>query len=334
MSISFQELCKALSLSPDYSDELSLNHLKTWCFEQVSRDRVYSGQLDEQYANYMKLAQHYLEIFLTSITEDLAKPLPALDNMNCVQYAAFAGYERFLSQLKTPYSDALDSPNAYDMTSLHFAALHGYVYTVEALLNIGALPNKANKSNQYPLFSTLVMPMYSEDEPTVIQNKIRCFKRLKALYPKALQVKDSGGETIAQNLTENGFESLLAELIIENKDMIFEANNHTHFPIHTALLNNRLKAVELLLAIPEVSLLKDAKGKVALHYAAEYSDVAVVEQCYAAMTNLAIRDKMNRTPLMLAAEAGNEEVLLFLLKKGADIDSKDYEGLTALDYAK
>ncbi len=37
---------------------------------------------------------------------------------------------------------------------------------------------------------------------------------------------------------------------------------------------------------------------------------------------------------MLAAEVGDESVVLFLLENGVDTKSKDYDGLSARDYAQ
>ena len=334
MNASFQELVQTLSLSQNYNDELELNRLKTWCQEHVSRDRVYGGGLDEQYAQYMELAQHYLDLFLPSIPENLSIPVRLFKEMASLQYATYSGYDRFIEQLRTPYSEDFDAANASGMTCLHFAAVQGYVHTMEALLKLGAMPNKPNRNNQYPLHSAVVLPLYSDDESKLTESKICCFKRLKALCPQALYTKDIYGETIAHSLTENGFESLLAELIEKDNDLIYQSNNYTRFPIHTAILNNRIKAIELLLTLPDVSLLKDTEGKVALHYAAEYSDLDSVKKCCKSITNLNIKDNALRTPLMLAAEASNKDVVLFLFHEGVDINSKDYAGLTALDYAQ
>ncbi|WP_298624381.1 ankyrin repeat domain-containing protein [uncultured Legionella sp.] len=334
MNISFQELVRTHSLSANYNDESMLIRLKNWCQTHVSADCVYKGEPEGQYLQYMKLAQHYLDVFLPSALDNLSIPVSLFNEMGTLQYAAYSGYDRFIEQLQVSYSDEFDAANEYGMTCLHFAAVHGYVHTMDALLKLGAIPNKPNKNNQYPLHSTLEIPLYFDDESILIQSKISCFKRLKTRYLPAFYAQDANGETIAHRLTENGFEPLLAELMEKDTDLIYQCNNYTRYPIHTALLNNRIKAIELLLTLPAVSLLKDAEGKVALHYAAEYCDLDVVTLCCQSITDLNINDNLLRTPLMLAAEVGDEPVVLFLLESGADSKSKDYGGLMARDYAQ
>ena len=50
--------------------------------------------------------------------------------------------------------------------------------------------------------------------------------------------------------------------------------------------------------------------------------------------NVNVRTSKNETALIVATKNGNFDVVKILLDNGADIDAKDDEGKTALDWSK
>ncbi len=105
------------------------------------------------------------------------------------------------------------------------------------------------------------------------------------------------------------------------------------------------EAIKLLLKTGQQVNAVNAKGKTALHYAANRGDAESVKALIAAGATVSARDHDGNTPLILAAGAfasnltwkGKErsvrdshEVLTLLLAHGADVNAHSKEGLTPL----
>lgn len=68
--------------------------------------------------------------------------------------------------------------------------------------------------------------------------------------------------------------------------------------------------------------------------AIEKGDYATVEICLGDGIDLAIRNNMGWTALMVAVMFGKKEVVRLLLKKGIDVNVQSFSGLTALKMAE
>lgn len=75
---------------------------------------------------------------------------------------------------------------------------------------------------------------------------------------------------------------------------------------------------------------KDVDGTTALHWAAHYGDVELVDKLIHAGAEVNVSNDYGSSPMMEAAVIGNADVLKLLLKAGADVDSPNPEGQTAL----
>ncbi len=340
MTIIMETLCAELHIDPEHGDERQLHVLQQWCHEHISQDINYQGTAQEKYTWYMALATHYNDYFLAKLPENpeqIDENILAFKNMNAVQYAADHGYDRYIMGLTRLPNDVLNKPNSAGMTPLHLAAVNGHVHTLRALIAQGANPNKTNKQSQLPIHSALIIA--ARYTSTLIENKEAIFRELDTLTPDLMARKDNSGDTVLHLMAcaamgSHVFSALCAELLSRDAHPQQYANHQTHYPIHTAILNNKIAIIESLLKVDGVARLTDAEGKVALHYAAQYdAPQTVLEQCIAATPDINCRDRSRRTPLMVAAEAKNISAMDALIKHGADATMTDDRGYSILQYA-
>ena len=102
-------------------------------------------------------------------------------------------------------------------------------------------------------------------------------------------------------------------------------------PLMMASIDGNLPLVKALVIGHKAQL--DHIGWTPLHYACAKGQLEVAQFLIA---NGAIVDSMslgNTTPLMMAVQSGNEQVVKLLLDKGADLQLRNSQGLTAIDIA-
>ena len=102
-------------------------------------------------------------------------------------------------------------------------------------------------------------------------------------------------------------------------------------PLMMASIDGNLPLVKTL--VTDHKALLDHIGWTPLHYACAKGQLEVA---HFLITNGAIVDSMslgNTTPLMMAVQSGNEQLVKLLLDKGADLQLRNSQGLTAIDIA-
>lgn len=312
--ITFNELGKELELTSKYEQDALLDALEAWCFNHISRDRQYAGSPAEKYQEYQALAKDYLDVFLPSGSPDPSTTLPILGDLNAVQYAARFGYDHFLNEENIVTNDLLNKPDKTGMTPLHLAAIQGYVHTVDVLLAKGADPTIANQQAQLPIHSALFVPMLHEHD--LLSKKEAIVYSLLSHAPGTIACQDESGDSIFQLMAVHGFDTLMSDLLNKYPHGVFQQNNHAHYPIHTAILNNQLGIATQLLAIDKVPMLHDAKGRRALHYAARCGTKEMVSACCRVMPDVNVQDSEGKTPLDLAKAAKNSDAVEILIKYG------------------
>lgn len=95
--------------------------------------------------------------------------------------------------------------------------------------------------------------------------------------------------------------------------------------------------VKALLLRKADATLKDYQGNTALAYACQYGYLKIVQMLYGSRegeTTLDLKNSMGLTPLIRAAMYNNKDIVIFLLKKGANMHKLDYARRNALDYAR
>ena len=93
------------------------------------------------------------------------------------------------------------------------------------------------------------------------------------------------------------------------------------------------QAVRMLLDAGASPDINDFLGRAPLHHAVGVT-IGIARQLLAARADVDIRNSGGVTPLMQAAGAGRRDVVRLLLKAGARVDFRDYQGNTAEDWAR
>ena len=206
----YKYLVAELNLNTNVSTTEKLDRLKIWCQENISRDIQFSGKPIDAYENYQNLAEFFLDEVLPIISENISIPHEELDGLNAIQFAANAGFDRWILTLN-PNNEAVNKPDLYLMTPLHMAALEGNYHTVKALCALKANPQAENNNKQLPIFSALISPV--DGHKSLKARKLRIFKALKNIDPKTLKHQDNSGNTILHLIATYGYESLIGEVL-------------------------------------------------------------------------------------------------------------------------
>ncbi|STY29992.1 Ankyrin repeat protein [Legionella wadsworthii] len=328
--MNFNLLCKKIGIHSDQSTAEQLKRLQQWFVEHISSDLYFSGTEQKQFEQIKRVSEYYLESILPLLSQELTKSNPVLDGENLISALASMGFDRVLLSLNTDKNN-VNTKNAQGLFPLHLAAIEGHYQTVQTLLAAGAEIGVLNQQKQYPLFSALILP--SIHTPHMRQNKIRIFNLLKNEGFQFINHQDVHGNTVLHQMALHGFDTLIQDILLTNPDLCYLKNNHSHYPIHTAILNNRIQSVIPLLHFKDVAMLTDSKGWTAMHYAALYAHNAIMEECSKLAPNINVLDKMGRTPLMLAAESGRIEAMQILLHHHADFTLTDSLGYSVLHHS-
>ncbi|MBU3550538.1 ankyrin repeat domain-containing protein [Polynucleobacter sp. MWH-Berg-3C6] len=122
------------------------------------------------------------------------------------------------------------------------------------------------------------------------------------------------------------------DLLLSNKNIDVDLSNKSgETPLMMASIEGNLPLVKTIVLGHKARL--DHIGWTPLHYACAKGHLDVAQFLVA---NGAIVDSLsvgNTTPLMMAVQSGNEQLVKFLLDKGADLQLKNANGFTAIDIA-
>ena len=157
-------------------------------------------------------------------------------------------------------------------------------------------------------------------------------KLLLAYGKQSLSHQDQNGNTILHQMAIHDFGDLMDVLLQRNPQLAQINNKASHYPIHTAILNDQIENARALLYVKFADNLADSHGRIALHYAARVGNVEMIKLC--CMKNFTdVTDKEKKTPIMLAAELGILPAVQILISLGARLDLEDEHGLTVFHYA-
>lgn len=326
----FDELSKALDLkSPATVDDLK--KLKDWFEASVSTEFNCEGDVQECYSFYQTLASNFLEKINPHIQKaNLTVTEATLNNWTPLQFIVNAGLDSYLRSLKPTVEQLNTKVNGNSLLLL--AVAKGNLHTTECLLSLGINPCEKITKGPPLLFSVLTLPINHDEQ--MIKNKTLLYKLISPYFATINEQRNQVGDNLLHVMSLFGYDELTEALLAvpETKQLAFIPNNSIHYPIHTAILNRKHQCAKLLLAVDEVSALTDVKERNSLHYAALYGDMEMVKICmpYCSVDS---KDKHQKTPLILAAIAGNSLGVKELQARGANVNAVDDEKRSALHYA-
>lgn len=316
----FKQFCHKLGLSDKKSVKENLDVLKKAYHDTISQEPVViTGTDNKQYQEYLKLTKLYHHF------QDHAENLDfEIDGMNLIQYAALKGYDHFLNAIEIP-SNLLNSSL---MNPLYIAAARGNFHCVEALIKAKA-EVKLTEGESSVLHAAVTLPAIYD--MAMEEGKRKIIQLLIEKYPKLIPLADDSGRNVAHVIGSTGHLSFLEAIYPLDSKIIACQDNDRKYPLHMAVLNNKLEIVRFLMNTDHPLELVDNEGMNALHYAAMYANKEMIEAC-CRTEYLNKGDNAQKTPFILAAEAGNVEALETLLRLGADPQLADSQGNTILNY--
>ena len=151
-----------------------------------------------------------------------------------------------------------------------------------------------------------------------------------------LAEKDHLGQTALMHAACHGNEQFVEELIdakapLSTTDKLGQNALHHLFLCHP----KETEAVfELFLKAKAPLNSADNEGITPLLLAAKAGNEDIVEEMLDNGANLHLADNKGRTPLMAASAYGREEIVELLLDENADVNARTGDGMTALFYAR
>ena len=125
----------------------------------------------------------------------------------------------------------------------------------------------------------------------------------------------------------------VADLLIANPATdINLANKSGENPLMMAAIEGELPLVETLVLKKKADVNKS--GWTPLHYACTTGKLSVAEFLVANGAKVNALSPSDTTPLMMAVSSGNDQLIKFLLDKGADLRMRNHEGYSAIDVAE
>ena len=156
---------------------------------------------------------------------------------------------------------------------------------------------------------------------------------VKSLISKGVSpnVTDSRGDPMLNLAIKDRSDGVINVLITNKTTDVDLSNKFGETPLMIASIDGNLPVVKALVLQRKAQV--DHIGWTPLHYACTKGHLEVAQFL---VSNGAIVDSLSpgyTTPLMMAVQSGNEELVGFLLAKGADLKLKNSQGLTAIDIA-
>lgn len=143
---------------------------------------------------------------------------------------------------------------------------------------------------------------------------------------------DEDGGTALHRAAENGHVDVVMLLLHKGADINFQKKKQRLTALHLAALNGHSAVVKSLLQEGAQADLQDDDGWTALHVAAWTGKIVVINVLLE-FVDVHQQGKDGVTALHCAAGQGRRDVVEMLIERGADVNTKDAYGWTALHWA-
>ena len=199
---------------------------------------------------------------------------------------------------------------------LHHAARNGELQLVRTLLDKGAIVDGKNHNGETPLHNAVVS---------------RKMKVVELLLTKGANVNNTNKSDVTplHLATEYCIKETFQLLLRNGANVNVKRQKDSWTPLHIAISSRQTKVAKLLVSYGADVNAPDKSGKTPIFYAIDYGDLKTTKLL---LTNKAtIKD--NPELLTNATKKKDIEIVELLLKHGADINSSDVHGRTALHFA-
>ena len=240
-----------------------------------------------------------------------------------LHFAAEGGHLAVVSLLlKQPSVD----PNFKDytgQTALFKAANNGHYKVVEILLQQKDIdPNAASNDGFTPLLQTIFGRH---------QTVVKLLLERPDVNPN---LRDTSYDQTPLWMASTAGDEILG-MFLQRKDIELNGQSRRgETPLYQAIQRKRISAAKMLLdAGADPNVLTDDKICALSWAAAEGSEESIELLLKKPSIQLDIPDKLGKTPLLRAADAGHTKCIRMLLDKGANVKCADEQGRTALSLA-
>lgn len=203
----------------------------------------------------------------------------------------------------------LEKFGPFDASPLDTAASSGKFEAVKLLLAKGANIHRGNPLASAAMAGRLEMVQFLIAQGAQLQDSLAIHKA--ALY---------GHEEIVRYL-----------LPLQRRELESTWDELGNVLAHA--VTGRNSTIVQLLLDEGVNIHGEEGKRCPIHAAAELPDIAILERLLDSGVNIETEDSRDNTPLLLAINAGNEEVVNLLLKRGASLLAENFDRISPLDLA-
>ncbi|XP_072462476.1 ankyrin repeat and death domain-containing protein 1B isoform X2 [Notamacropus eugenii] len=184
-------------------------------------------------------------------------------------------------------------------TALHLAAKHGHISVVEVLITQWQEINEPNEDGETPFFLA------------VAGGHKECSKLLLDAGSD-VNIPNNNNITALQIATQNGHVPLVTFLL--SGDVVLDQKAEQDSPLHLAVANNHITAVNSLLGAKHNVDALNQKQQTPLHLAADLGNVELVDILLKAGCDLKVVDKQGKTALAVASRSNHSLIVDMIIK--------------------
>ncbi|XP_077534698.1 rabankyrin-5-like [Haemaphysalis longicornis] len=230
-------------------------------------------------------------------------------NAPSLHIACYSGIEGKVKNLASNGMD-LEEEDRNGDRPIHYASCGNEPGIITLLLSLGVDINARNKKNRTALHIA------------VDKKFVDCVRVLVGSPQLDVNIQDHCGNTPCHYAVRNGLPTEALHMLLKHlgADLTIEDDEGSNV-LHTAAMGGHNCAVEqILLANPDLLNIKQANGWAALHIAASRHHFHVVKTLLS----------QHLTPLMVALLKGHCQIVERLVEAGAEINTADIDGNSAM----